>query len=305
MLEMAESRKPDAVVLVDYPGFNLRLAEKLHDRGIKVIYYICPQVWAWHRERIPKMAKIIDHLITIFPFEAKHFSKTDLKVTFAGHPLVDETKRARNLPAIQLPWKKSKRVALLPGSRTQEIKRLLPVMWRAAALLEKENPEISFIIATSGNTEIPLIREITDRNAGPANFAAVPAKTREVLRQADAAIVASGTATIETALMQCPMTVIYKVSPVTYFFGKLLIKIDNIGMVNIVAGREICPELIQHAATPQALAKTMLPLINDTPQRTAMLEALDEVITTMGQGGTAEHAAQIILQELDKYGFQI
>jgi len=299
MLELAESRKPDAVVLVDYPGFNLRLAERLHERGIKVIYYICPQVWAWHRERIPKMAKIIDHLITIFPFEAQHFSKTGLKVTFAGHPLVDETKKARNLPAIQLPWKKSKRVALLPGSRIQEIKRLLPVMWRAAALLEKENPEISFIIAASGETEIPLIREITDRISGPADFAIVPAKTREVLRQADAAIVASGTATIETALMQCPMTVVYKVNPITYFFGKLLIKIDNIGMVNIVAGREICPELIQHAATPKALTETILPLINDTRQRSEMLKALDEVITIMGQGGTAQHAAEIILQELD------
>ncbi len=299
MLELAEEKKPDAVILVDYPGFNLRLAAKLHQRGIKVVYYICPQVWAWHRERIPKMAKIVDHLITIFPFEAQHFNKTDLKVTYAGHPLVDEAKIAQNLPAIALPWKQKKRVALLPGSRTQEIQRLLPSMLQAAAILEKEDKDISFIIATPSDKEIPLVQNIINKTSGPTNFEIVPAKTREVLRQADAAIVASGTATIETALMRCPMVVIYKVNPITYFLGKLLIKIDNIGMVNIVAGNEICPELIQSAANPPAMAKAIIPLIDDTPQRQQMLKDLDKVIKTMGDGGTSKHAAQIVLQELE------
>jgi lipid-A-disaccharide synthase len=244
------------------------------------------------------MAKIIDHLITIFPFEAEHFSSTGLKVTFAGHPLVDETQKARNLPALQLPWKKKKRVALLPGSRTQEIKRLLPTMWRAAAIMEKDDPDISFIIAASSNDAVPLMQEIIKNGSGPENFEIVPSKTREVLRQADAAIVASGTATIETALMRCPMVVVYKVNPLTYFIGKMLIKIDNIGMVNIVAGHEICPELIQGDATPKALAEALTPLINDTPQQKEMLKELDKVIAGMGQGGTAEHAAKILLQEL-------
>ncbi len=300
MLELAEDKKPDAVVLVDYPGFNLRLAAKLHERGIKVVYYICPQVWAWHRERIPKMAKIIDHLITIFPFEAQHFDGTGLKVTYAGHPLVDEAKTANNLPAIALPWKQKKRIALLPGSRKQEIQRLLPNMLKAAAILEKDDKDISFIIATPSDKETPLIQSITDEISGPTNFEIVAAKTREVLRQADAAIVASGTATIETALMRCPMVVIYKVNPITYFLGKLLIKIDNIGMVNIVAEKEICPELIQSAANPPAIAKAILPIIDDTPQRQQMLKNLDQVIKTMGTGGTAKHAAQIVLQELEQ-----
>ena len=300
MLALAEEKRPDAVVLVDYPGFNLRLATKLHARGIKVIYYICPQVWAWHRERIPKMAKIIDHLITIFPFEAQHFDGTGLKVTYAGHPLVDEAKIAQNLPAIELPWKKKKRIALLPGSRTQEIERLLPNMLTAAAIIEKQDPETCFIIATPSDKEIPLVQDIIKNTPSPANFSAVSTKTREVLRQADAAIVASGTATIETALMRCPMVVIYKVNPITYFLGKILIKIDNIGMVNIVAEHEICPELIQSAANPPAIAKAILPLIDDTPQRQQMLTELDKVITIMGKGGTAKHAAQIVLQELDQ-----
>ncbi len=298
ILAVAEERKPDAVLLVDYPGFNLRLAAKLHARGIKTVYYVCPQVWAWHRERIPKMAKIIDHLITIFPFEAQHFAGTGLKVSFAGHPLVDAANTARSLPTIALPWKGSKRIALLPGSRSQEIHRLLPVMWKAAAKLQKREPDSTFIIATPSETEIPVVQATIRGLEGPVNCEIVPAQTREVLRQADAAIVASGTATIETALMRCPMVVIYKVNPVTYFLGKLLIKIDNIGMVNIVAEREICPELIQSAANPMAIANAISPLIDDTPQRQNMLKALDEACETLGHGGAAEHAAGIVLDEL-------
>jgi lipid-A-disaccharide synthase len=300
MLALADERKPDVVVLVDYPGFNLRLAAKLHERGIKTVYYICPQVWAWHRERIPKMARIVDHLITIFPFEAQHFAGTDLKVTFAGHPLVDEARRARTLPAVTLPWKGQRRIALLPGSRAQEIERLLPVMWEAAARLEQLNPDVSFIVATPGETEIPLIGRTISGIVGPSNWDIVSNQTREVLRQADAAIVASGTATIETALMRCPMVVVYKVNPITYLLGKLLIKIKHIGMVNIVAGREVCPELIQSAATARAISESIQPLIEDTPDRSQMLAGLDEVGQAMGKGGAAEHAAKIVIEELGK-----
>ena len=298
MLALADQRKPNIVVLVDYPGFNLRLASKLHDRGVKTVYYICPQVWAWHRERIPKMARIVDHLITIFPFEAQHFSGTGLKVSFAGHPLVDEADRARTLPAITLPWKGRKRIALLPGSRAQEIERLLPVMWEAAARLEQLNPDVSFIVATPSETEVPLVGEMISGIVGPSNWDIVSNQTREVLRQADAAIVASGTATIETALMRCPMVVIYKVNPLTYLLGKMLIKIKHIGMVNIVAGREICPELIQSAATAEAISEAIQPLIEDTPRRRQMLEGLDDVRKAMGKGGAAEHAAAVVLEAL-------
>jgi lipid-A-disaccharide synthase len=299
MLALARKTRPDAVVLVDYPGFNLRLAEKLHADGIKVIYYICPQVWAWHRERIPKMAKIIDHLITIFPFEAKHFDGTGLRVTYAGHPLVDATRKASELPATPLPWKGRQRVAILPGSRNQEIRRLLPIMWKAAAELEKQNHHTCFIIAATDNAAIARIRSAIHGIPGPAGFDVVAGHTREILRQADAAMVASGTATIETALMRCPMAVIYKVTPLTYFIAKRLIKIDNIGMVNIVAGRAICPELIQANATPQKIADTILPLISDTPQRSTMLKDIDDVIETMGHGGAADNAARILLKELN------
>jgi lipid-A-disaccharide synthase len=298
MLELADARKPDAVLLVDYPGFNLRLAKELHERGIRVLYYICPQVWAWHRERIPKMAKIIDHLITIFPFEARHFSDTDLTVSFAGNPVVDEAAHALSLPVVALPWKKRKRVALLPGSRRHELIRHVPTMWKAAARLEASDPDISFIVATPSEKEIPLIHEVMKGIPGPTNWEIVPSQTREVLRQADAAIVASGTATLETALLRCPMVVMYKVNPITYVLARLLVKIKHAGMVNIIAGREVCPEFLQMAATPAAIANALAPLIDDTPERQRMLDDLEGVSAAMGAGGASDKAAEIVLQEV-------
>ena len=298
MLDVADKRRPDVVILVDYPGFNLRLAERLHKRGIKVVYYICPQVWAWHRERIPKMAKIIDHLITIFPFEADHFAGTGLRVTYAGHPLVDEIHAALQNEPEELPWKSEKHIALLPGSRLQEIRRLLPDMWKAAAIIERNNHETSFIIAAAGSEQSILMQELIQNNPGPKNFSIVVNKTRDILRTSHAAMVASGTATVETALLRCPMVVVYRVNGLTYHILKHLVKVDNIGMVNVLAGKQICPELIQHELTPQKLAKEMLPLIDETPQRKRMLNELNRVISLMGKGGTAQHAAQILLDQI-------
>jgi len=148
MLAWTTEEKPDLAVFVDYPGFNLRLAEKLHARGIKTLYYICPQVWAWHRSRIPQMARYLDHLITIFPFEAEHFAGTGLPVTFAGHPLVDSIRQSLKKQPPALPWQGLQRIALLPGSRHGEISRLLPVMLEAAALLDQRIPGCSFIVAS-------------------------------------------------------------------------------------------------------------------------------------------------------------
>jgi len=299
MVELAETRRPDAVVLVDYPGFNLRLAEKLHERGVKVVYFVCPQVWAWHRERIPKMAKIIDRLITIFPFEADYFKDTGLRVSYAGHPLVDEMREVCRTPPAELPWRGGPRLALLPGSRQQEIKRLLPAMLQAANLLTERERDLSVIIAAAGEKQADTINTIAADIPAAKCFTVVTGKTRDILRTADAALTASGTATVETALLRCPMVVVYRVNFMTYQLAKRLIRIENIGMVNVLAGKQICPELLQHDMTPQKMADALQPLLSDTPQRRRMLEELDRVIAYMGEGGAAEHAAGILLEELD------
>jgi len=295
MLAWTTEEKPDLAVFVDYPGFNLRLAEKLHARGIKTLYYICPQVWAWHRSRIPQMARYLDHLITIFPFEAEHFAGTGLPVTFAGHPLVDSIRQSLKKQPPALPWQGLQRIALLPGSRQGEISRLLPVMLEAAALLDQRIPDCSFIVASPGPEQTALANDICSRAPKMrAPVTVIEDMTRDIIRQADAAMVCSGTATVETALLGCPMVVVYKLNPISYRMFKAMIHVKHIGMVNIVAGREICPELVQGRATAGNLADAIEPLLTPTDTRLAMLEALKQFDASMGEGGAATRAAAVL-----------
>jgi lipid-A-disaccharide synthase len=300
MVQLADSERPDAVLLIDYPGFNLRFAKQLHARGIKVIYYICPQVWAWHRERIPQMAATIDHLITIFPFEAAHFEGTGLDITYAGHPLIDTAQAALAEPPADLPWgATTKRVALLPGSRRQELDRMLPVMCGAAIQLEATMADISFLLPCPSEREARMVRDyFAGGGARPQQLEIIVGQTRQVLRQADAGLITSGTATIEAALMDCPMLVVYRTSPLTYAIGKRLIKVPHIGMVNIVADALVCPEYVQADATPQRLAAGLLPLLSDTPERQRMLAGLQSARDKLGDPGGYTRAAATILSLL-------
>ncbi len=301
ILNQVEIRRPDAAILIDYPGFNLRLADELHDMGIKTIYYVCPQVWAWHQSRIKLMAEIIDQLITIFPFEKKYFENTSLPVEFAGHPLANRMPSEESVTKEDIPWQGKPRIALLPGSRVHEIERIMPAMWAAARLVEKQEPEAAFVIAAPSRKIEEIIRdEIRMLSDGPKKYSVVTGKTTSILGQADAAMVASGTATIETALMLCPMIIVYKTTALTYLLGKMFIKVDHIGMVNILAGSEICPEFIQKAAAPDALANAILPLLQDTDTRRKMIEDLRSVKTALGSENASRKAAEIVIETLDR-----
>jgi lipid-A-disaccharide synthase len=294
-LAAARAERPDAAILVDYPGFNLRLAARLHALGLPVIYYVCPQVWAWHRARIPRMARTVDLLLTLFPFEPAFFDGTGLRARFVGHPLVDRAAEARAEPEAALPWRGTARVALLPGSRTQEIDRLLPVFWAAAGRVQARDPDASFLVAAaSPEAEAAIRARIATLPGGPAHWDVVADRTWQVLRQARAALVASGTATVETALMRCPMLVVYRTSPLTYALARRLVRVPHIGMVNLIAGERLCPEFIQDAARPEALANALAPLLDDGPQRDRMLAGLDRVIAALGTGGSDARAAEEI-----------
>lgn len=290
-----KKEKPDAIILVDYPGFNLRFAADAHKMGIKTIYYICPQVWAWHQSRIKQMSRDIDLLITIFPFEKKIFENTNLQVEFVGHPLVDIIAEERKMPSPNIPWNGKKRLALLPGSRQQEVERILPPLLAAVRLLENEMSDIGSIVASPSEKITAAIHKIA-QNAKflPSRWNVATGITRRVLTQADAAFVASGTATVETALLGCPMVVTYKMSLLSYLFARLVIKVPHIGMVNIIADRKLCPELIQYNATPSKLAKAILPFLSDTAERKIVIEGLREVSQKLGLGGAAKKAAEII-----------
>ena len=300
MVALADAEHPDAVLLIDYPGFNLRFAKQMHARGIKVIYYICPQVWAWHRERIPQMAAIVDHLITIFPFEAAHFDGTGLAITYAGHPLIDSAHAALAESPTDLPWgDKRPRIALLPGSRRQELERMLPVMCGAAVELEATTNDVTFLLACPSDHEAAIVRDYLASGAPrPRRLEIVAGQTRQVLRQADAGLITAGTATIEAALMDCPMLVVYRTSPMTYAIGKRLIKVPHIGMVNIVAGQLVCPEYVQSDATPANLAAGLIPLLSDTPERRRMLAGLEHARAQLGEGGGYARTATTILAQL-------
>lgn len=301
MVRVARERKPDAVLLVDYPGFNLRFAKAVKPLGVKVVYYVCPQVWAWHRSRIPKMARLIDRLLVIFPFEVEVFKGTGLPVDYVGHPLVDEARAERMQTRPELPWQGPVRLALLPGSRRQEIERIFPVMWRAAGLLQRKIPGLSVLVAAASPEMAGMIRaQQLVLDGGPVRSEVVFGNTRQMLREATAAMVKSGTSTIEAALMGCPMVVVYRTARPTYWIGRRLVRVPYLGMANLILGREAFREYIQDAAQPEHLAEGMAPLLAETPERAASLAAVAEVQRALGDGGTAGHAARLLWQEMER-----
>ncbi len=301
MVDLLKTEKPDALLLVDYPGFNLRLAKQAHALGIPVLYYISPQVWAWHKSRIPAMAKMLDLLMVIFPFEVEVFKGTGLKTVFVGHPLVESVKRTLAKPPVDLPWPAGdKRVAILPGSRRQEIERILPAMLESAAELRRRDPATTFLIAAATEDSATRIeaqlkaRPVTSREG----VAVVVGQMREVARQARAGMVCSGTATVETALLKCPMIVVYRAASLTVWLGRKLIQVKWLGMVNLVANRTLCPEFIQQDADPRAMADALEPLIADSPVRQSQLDGLNEVGAALEGSPDLPTAGQLVANAL-------
>lgn len=283
LVARVRAEPPDAILLVDYPGFNLRFARAVRDLGIPTVQYICPQVWAWKRSRIPKMAQMLDQLICIFPFEPPLFKGTALDAGYWGHPMVEETQSVKADPD----WGAGPGLVLLPGSRDQEVDRLFVPMVEAAIRLRSLHPSLQIRVAAATRALAERMRRMLESIPGGKAVEISLGKTRALVKGADTALVTSGTATLETALLGTPMLVVYKTSPLTYAIGKRLIRVKHIGMVNLIAERELCPELIQDAATPEALAAAAAPLLTDTPERRAMLEGLARVRDTLvaDQGG--------------------
>ncbi|MBN2684971.1 MAG: lipid-A-disaccharide synthase [Pontiellaceae bacterium] len=297
VLAEVDRRKPEAALLVDYPGFNLRLAAELKKRGVKVFYYICPKVWAWNKKRIPQIAQRVDRLLVIFPFEAPLFDGTGLHVDFVGNPLVAQIDEFLAQKPAELPWGSERRVALLPGSRKQEILRILPTILDAAKLLEARFLDLSFMIASPNERIERLVQEVIAASTNaPTRIAVVRGQARELMRQADAAIVTSGTATLETALIGTPQIITYKTSAATYWFARAVLTIKHIGLVNIVAERTVCPELIQQEASPQALAEALEKLLEESPERSAMMSGYKEVRRVLGECNAAENVADALLE---------
>ncbi len=291
MLGQIDTLKPDVVLFIDYPGFNLRLAAALRKRGCaaKLIYYISPQVWAWNRGRIPRMAKILDLMLCIFPFEKQIYEASGLRTEFVGHPLIDSLEKQRTGeprdPAL---------IGLLPGSRAREVRKIFPLMLAAARRLHAQDPSLKF----EASAARPELADLMQSEFGahenlPVRI--VVGEARELMQRASAGMMASGTATLEATFFQLPFILVYRVSWLTYIPARLLIRLKHIGITNILARREVVPEFIQHQATPGKLASAVRRLLDDEPHRTQMLAGFAEVIAELKGGRAAENVADHVL----------
>ncbi len=290
--------RPDAVVLIDYPGFNLRLAKVLREDGMKtrIVYYISPQVWAWNRGRIPKMAKYLDLMICIFPFEKALYEESGLRTVFAGHPMVDRLNALRTGEA-----RDPQLVGFFPGSRTREVAKLFPVMLETAKRMRRSRPELRFAVAAASEKMAALMRGMLGE--GDAGLCQITVGSAYALMQrAGCAAVASGTASLEAAFFGLPYVLVYRVSGMTYRAARLLMKVPFLGMVNILAGREVVREFLQDDCTAPQIADELLRLGNDPEAAAALGDELRELTAVLGGGGAHDRAAEAIVAELERGG---
>ncbi|MBI4557586.1 MAG: lipid-A-disaccharide synthase [Candidatus Hydrogenedentes bacterium] len=287
-VDYVQDTRPDCLVAIDYPGFNLRLAKQATKLGIPVVYYISPQVWAWKRGRIKTIAKLIRKMLVILPFEEKMYREAGVNCVYVGHPLLD------HIPLVPTTtdFRDECVVGLLPGSRAQEIDRLLGVMLDVAHGIREHYPRARFVAPCVDADRASQIKA----EAGDLPLETAIGKTYDVLRAARFCLVASGTATLETALFGVPMVILYKLSPVNYWIARRLVQVDHIGMVNILAGRRIVPEFVQHEACRDRVLPKALELLADSPARDQMLRDLTDVRATLGAPGASRRAAKEILE---------
>ena len=297
-LNEVQESKPDAVVLIDYPGFNLRLAHAVRKRSPrqKIIYYISPQVWAWNRGRIKEMARSLDVMLCIFPFEADLYNKSGLRTVFVGHPMIDrlraqkiDIKRDTNL------------IGLFPGSRLREVRKIFPVMLESLPELQKQNRDMRFEVAAASGELAHEMRKMLDQRAQDQQGIQIKVgETAALMQRAFAGIVASGSATLEAAYFHLPFVLVYKVAWPTYLAARLVVSVKYLGMPNVLADREVVPEFIQHRARPDAIVKAVRRLIENADVRDRMIAEFDTIIGKLGEGGASDQAARAIIEEIGR-----
>lgn len=290
---------PDLLILIDYPGFNMRLAPYARKAGVKVLYYISPQIWAWRQGRVHKIKRLVDHMAVILPFEAPFYEKAGVPVSFVGHPMADlvTVSCSRDEAAASFGLDPARQVVgLFPGSRKSEISRLLPDILGAARLLKQQFPDIQFVL--------PLASTLRDADLAPyladtkLPVTIIRERIHDLIRACDAVISVSGTVTLEIALVQTPLVIIYKLSPITYQIAKRLVKVDHIGLCNIVANETVANELIQDDASPGRIAAEISRYLLDPHLAAASRNRLDLVRQRLGGGGANSRVARLVMDML-------
>lgn len=296
----ALSRSACLAILLDFPEFNLRLAKKLKHAGIKIVYYISPQLWAWRRGRVRTVRDYVDKMLVILPFEEDYYRKHGVQVEFVGHPLLEDFSpncdRSGFLLSLGLDPER-KTVALLSGSRRKEVDRILPLLLHASLQILERVPA-QFIISAAQTVDVVQISGIADKvlknNPDAKRFRVANADSRDILACSDFAFVKSGTSTLEAALTGTPFLVTYKISPISWLLGRLLIRTPHLGLINLIAGEEIVPELYQQRATPQALSQTALEYLQHSPKTAKMRSRLAQIRDMLGARRASESAAAVI-----------
>jgi lipid-A-disaccharide synthase len=296
LVERARRERPDALVVIDFPDFNFRLAGSLHRLGIPVVYYVCPQVWAWRAGRLQVLKRLVDRALVIFPFEAAIYRDAGIPVEFVGHPLLDLMPAGVGRAALAAELgldPAAPVVALLPGSRPNELRGTLPTLAAAVPLIAARVPGVQFVVARAPALPDALFAPLLD--VAGSRIAIVDGRADDVLSASDVVITASGTATVQTAIHGCPMVIVYRLSPLTYRLGRRFVKVDTYGMANLVAGRRIVPELIQDAFTPEAVAGETARYFEDAAYAARTRAALADVRARLGEPGASRRAAEQVL----------
>jgi lipid-A-disaccharide synthase len=297
-LKEIQESKPDAVVLIDYPGFNLRLARALRrqSRQPKITYYISPQVWAWNRGRIKKMARFLDLMLCIFPFEVDLYNKAGLRATFVGHPMLERLRSKRIETGRDLNL-----IGLFPGSRLPEVRKLFPVMLESGHELQKRNRNLRFEVAAASEELAAEMGEMLDRDTRDPQVVHIKVgETAAIMQRAFAGIVASGSATLEAAYFRLPFVLIYKVAWPTYLAARPLVKVKYLGMPNVLADKEVSPEFIQHRAQPKIIAEALWNLMENSDAKEQMISEFDVIVGKLGKGKASENAARVIMEEIGR-----
>ena len=293
----AAATRPDVFVAIDFPDFNFTLARALRRLGIPIVYYISPQLWAWRPGRMKTMKRIADRVLVIFPFEEQIYREAGVPVEWVGHPLLDVMGEPapRTVASARLGLDPAKpAIALLPGSRRNEVRAILPDLARAAALVRAQVPDAQIVVARAPHLDDSLFQPLAHTGNPPAIV--VDGMADDVLARADVALVASGTVTVQAALHECPMVVVYRLAPLTYRLGKPFVHVQTYAMANLVAGRTVVPELIQDAFTPQAVAAEAIKVLSDPAHAARVRADLREVRAKLGGPGASARAARAVLE---------
>jgi len=298
---LLKTSPPDLLILIDFPGFNLPLAAIAKHYKVRILYYISPQVWAWRRGRVKKIRRRIDHMAVILPFEVDFYTRHRVPVTFVGHPLLD-VYPGGGIPPPPAGGGRGSTIGLLPGSRDQEINRLLPVMLEAGGILQKRFGDVRFLVSQAGSVDPRRFAEILSRYRDRIDCTAVSGGVKNVFERCVLSVVASGTATLEAALCGMPMVIIYKVSFVSYWLGKALVRgadtmrgINHFGLVNLIAGRGLVPELLQGEASAENIAAAVSGMLSDPSGLDGLKRELLGLRDLLGGAGAAQRTASLAL----------